>query len=527
MAFLIVETPKMGVRKILLEKAMTVGRHPSQDIQILDRLVSKQHCVVRPGPGAEWSIEDVGSRNGTFVNNRRITSPHRLANGDRVMVGATRIIFEAHEPGTDEELEVTESTAAPVIQSVVDAETAMEFLPADSIKDDAILRRDYEKLRFAYQLHREIALELDLNVLLGRILEMLMAFLPGIDRAMVLLTKRGPEQGLYVAKKHYRPGVDESTRMAVSSTIVNRVLEEKKGILSNDAIVDSRFDGARSIILQGIRSAMAVPMLGHDQQVLGVLHADSLRKVGAFSERDLNVVQGFANQAALCIENSYMAQKIEEEAQRREKLQRFLSPNLVAKVLQGEVELEKGGAPRNVTILFSDIRKFTNLVERHTATEIVNLLNAYFEQMVEIIFDYDGTLDKFMGDAIMALWGAPVSSDMDTINAVNAAIRMQQAMKEFNVKAEAILGEGIGIGIGIDAGQVVAGLMGSSQTMNYTVIGGHVNRCSRLCSAAAAGEILVSDSVYERISNQIHCEAIQPMVLKGIAKPVPVFRVKM
>jgi len=526
MPYLIIETPKMGAQRILLEKVLSLGRHPSQDIQVMDRLVSKQHCVVKPGTGRDWDIEDVGSRNGTFVNNKRLVGAQKLCNGDRVMVGATRITFEDDEPAGEEPLDITESAAAPLIQSVVDASSPMEFVPAAMIEDADVLRRDYEKLRFAYQLHREIALELDLNVLLGRILEMIMGFLPAVDRAMILLRKKPPEEGLYVAKKHYRPGVDESMRMAVSSTIVNRVVEEKKAIMSNDAIVDSRFDGAHSIVLQGIRSAMAVPMLGHEHQVLGVLHVDSLKKIGAFSELDLNVVQGFAGQAALSIENAYMALKIEEDAQTRHKLQRFLSPNVVARVLQGEVELEKGGAPRNVTILFSDIRKFTNLSERHTPEQIVALLNGYFERMVEIVFDYDGTLDKFMGDAIMGLWGAPISSDLDTINAVNAAVRMQQAMKEFNVEAEAILGEGIGIGIGIDCGTVVAGLMGSSKTMNYTVIGAHVNRSSRLCSAAAAGEILISEPVLERVRGQVEADPKEPMVLKGIAKPVPVFSVR-
>ena len=145
--------------------------------------------------------------------------------------------------------------------------------------------------------------------------------------------------------------------------------------------------------------------------------------------------------------------------------------------------------------------------------------------MAEIVFDYDGTLDKFIGDALMALWGAPIATDEDVENAVRASIRMQQAMKEFNVEAESIIGEGIGVGIGIDCGQVVAGLMGSSKTMNYTVIGSHVNRSARLCGKAAAGDILVSESVYNRVRHEVACTAETPMALKGIDQPVPVYRV--
>ena len=523
MAHLIIETPKMGAQRIELEGTHSIGRHPSQDVQVMDRLVSKQHCIVRRAVNG-WEAVDAGSRNGTFVNNKRLTEPYDLGHGDRVMVGATRITFEDESIDDEEVLDITESSAAPLIQSIVDPSEALEFVPAAMIEDEDVLRRDYEKLRFAYQLHREIALELDLNELLVKTLEMIMSFLPAIDRAMVLLRKKG-EDGLYVAKKLYRPGVDESLKMSVSSTIVNRVVAEKKAILSNDAVVDDRFDGAHSIVLQGIRSAMAVPMMGHEDSVLGILHVDSLKKIGAFTERDLNVVQGFAAQAALSIENTYMARKIEDEAATRGKLQRFLSPNLVARVLQGELDLEKGGLLRNVTILFSDIRKFTNLSERHAPQQIVDLLNGYFERMAEIVFDYDGTLDKFIGDALMALWGAPIATDEDVENAVRASIRMQQAMKEFNVEAESIIGEGIGVGIGIDCGQVVAGLMGSSKTMNYTVIGSHVNRSARLCGKAAAGDILVSESVYNRVRHEVACTAETPMALKGIDQPVPVYRV--
>ncbi len=525
MAFLVIETPKMGAERIELTGDVSIGRHPSQQIQVMDRLVSKQHCQVVRRPDG-WQILDVGSRNGTFVNNKRLTEATKLAHGDRIMVGATRITYEDEPEQPEEEVvELTEAANAPMIQSMVDAEESIEFLPAAMIQETDVLRRDYEKLRFAYQLHREIALELDLNVLLQRVLELTLSFLPAVDRAMVLLRKRG-EEGLYVAKKHYRPGIDENLKMSVSSTIVNRVVREKKAVLSNDAVVDSRFDGSHSIVLQGIRSAMAVPMLSRENEVLGILHVDSLRRVGAFTERDLVSVQGFAAQAAVSIENAFMARKIEDEAATRGKLQRFLSPNLVTKVLAGELELEKGGAPRFVTILFSDIRKFTSLAERHNPSEIVALLNNYFERMAEIVFDYDGTLDKFIGDAVMALWGAPISADSDVVNAVSAAVRMQAAMREFNVEAEAIIGEGIGIGVGIDCGMVVAGLMGSSRTLNYTVIGAHVNRSARLCSAAAAGEVLISETVHERIRNQFRCEAREPMMLKGISKPVPVFRVE-
>jgi len=368
MAYIIIETPRLGESRVELAENQCLGRHPNQDIQVMDRLVSKQHCGVRK-VAQGWEIVDAGSRNGTFVNNKRIAGSHVLSPGDRVMIGATRITFEDEAPVEEEQLDITESSSSPLIQSIVDPSEALEFLPAAMIEDSDLMRRDYEKLRFAYQLHREIALELDLDHLLGRVLEMIFAFLPAVDRALILMQKEDGG-GLYVAKKQARQGVAD-TRMSVSSTIVNQVVSDKKAVLSNDAIVDDRFDGSQSIMLQGIRSAMAVPMLGRTEQVLGILHVDSLKKIGAFTERDLNVVQGFAAQAALSIENAFMARKIEDEAATREKLARFLSPNLVERVLQGELQIEKGGELRPVAVLFSDIRQFTALAERHEPQKIV------------------------------------------------------------------------------------------------------------------------------------------------------------
>ena len=523
MARLIIESPKHGKRTIQIEADQNVGRHPGQDIQVMDRLVSKQHCVIRASADG-YEIVDAGSRNGTFVNNRRVVEPMRLSRGDRVMVGATRITYEDDTRCSDETFDITESTAAPVIQSIVDPTEALEFLPAARIEDPDLLRRDYEKLRFAYQLHREIALELDLDRLLQRVLEMIFSFLPAVDRAIVLMN-REEGGGLCLAKRLCRPGTSDEGRVSMSSTIVDRVLSDKKAVLSNDAVVDSRFDGSKSIVLQGIRSAMAVPIISHAQEVLGILLVDSLKKIGAFTERDLNVVQGFAAQAALSIENTFLAKEIEQEAATREKLQRFLSPNLVEKVLQGSLRIEKGGKIGEVAVLFSDIRGFTSLAERHESQVIVEMLNCYFERMAEIVFDYDGTLDKFIGDALMGLWGAPISYEEDVRNAVHAAIRMQQAMREFNVEAEELVGEHIAIGIGIDTGPAVAGLMGSSRTMNYTVIGSHVNRSSRLCAAAKAGEILLSADVYEQVRNEVDCVHVSSMLFKGFDKPVPVYKV--
>ena len=199
----------------------------------------------------------------------------------------------------------------------------------------------------------------------------------------------------------------------LSNSIINEVIREKQAVLSSDATIDSRFSGAHSIIMQGIRSTMCVPLL-HGVELLGIMNLDSQIATNAFSEKDLRIFTGIATQAAIAIQNARLAHKIEYEARTRAQFQRFFSPSMVQQMVEGKLKLDSVGETREATILFADIRGFTAMTENADAHEIVALLNDYFEVMVEVLFEYDGTLDKYVGDEIMALFGVPVDSpDVD------------------------------------------------------------------------------------------------------------------
>ncbi len=202
-------------------------------------------------------------------------------------------------------------------------------------------------------------------------------------------------------------------------------------MLSSDATMDSRFSAAHSVIMQGIRSTMTVPLF-HRDELLGIMHLDSMIATNAFAEKDLQIFGGIASQAAVAIHNSQLAREIEQEAKTRAQFQRLLSPNLVDQVVQGKLQLEKGGALSEVTLLFSDIRGFTSMSESRAPQEIVRMLNEYFELMVDVIFKYQGTLDKFVGDEIIALFGAPVAMENAEVKAVQCALDMMQVLSEFN-----------------------------------------------------------------------------------------------
>jgi adenylate cyclase len=255
------------------------------------------------------------------------------------------------------------------------------------------------------------------------------------------------------------------------------------------------------------------------------MHMDSQIATNAFTEKDLQLFTGIAAQAAVAIQNARLAKKIEEETKTRAQFSRLLSPNLVEQLVSGKLHLERGGELREVTILISDIRGFTSMSEKKEPAEIVQMLNEYFEVMVDILFRAQGTLDKYVGDEIMALFGAPVDMPDAPLNAVRCAVDMQKALREFNRTRIAEGQDPIKIGIGINTGRVITGAIGSSRTLQYTAIGDAVNTASRLCSIAKQGEIILSESTMRRVAQHVDSVTMAPVRLKGKEQEQQVYNV--
>ena len=332
----------------------------------------------------------------------------------------------------------------------------------------------------------------------------------------------------------YDPSTDEleprfvrqkrDEEIKLSKSILDEVKTKKRAVLSSDALVDERFKAAKSIIMQGIRSTMCVPLVFNDQ-LLGAMHMDSMLATGAFTEKDLLLFSGISTQAAVAIENHRLAKKIETEAATRVQFQRLLSPNLVEQIVSGQLALDQGGSRRDVTMLFADIRGFTSMSERHAPEEMVHTLNEYFEVMVDVLFRHGGTLDKYVGDEIIGLFGAPVELPDASLRSIRCALDMMRALEEFNrLRADRGL-ERIRIGIGINSGPVIAGAIGSSRTLQYTVIGDAVNIASRLCGLARPGEILISDTTREQVSESVLVEPRKPVTVKGKRDALQVYAV--
>jgi adenylate cyclase len=173
----------------------------------------------------------------------------------------------------------------------------------------------------------------------------------------------------------------------------------------------------------------------------------------------------------------------------------------------------------------SDIRGFTQMSETMSPEALVEMLNEYFELMVDITFKYEGTLDKFMGDGIMALWGAPVAHPDDAIRSVQCGLEMAEVLGKLNRRRLEKEQKPLAIGIGIHSGPVVAGYIGSSKALSYTVIGDVANTSSRLCSVALAGQILISENTLTKLGSKFETEELAPAKVKGKEKPIRVYNV--
>jgi len=511
------------VTEFPLADANVLGRSTQATVRLADREVSRKHSQI-DREGQDYVLRDLGSSNGTFLNGKRIFGPTRLKDGDEVLIGTSTMEFRLGpegEGGTNAEIVRMQPENAPLEGVVARVEAKANFQPVEQIPDVDQLKRDYERLRIGHEFSRYVRLERDLNELLSRILSIAFDLIPA-DNGVILLRDARSHELVIQAMRQRKPG---QGKVLVSDTLLSQVQATHQGVLTSDAISDERFSASHSIIALGVRSAMAVPLLSGDE-VKGIMFLDSRERIAAFTTKDLEVLTAIAAQASVALENSEYARALEHEAAQRAQLSRFLSPALVEQAARGALELAKGGQLTELTILFSDIRGFTSMSEKMPAQEVVKVLNDYFELMVDILFEQGGSLDKFIGDAIMGLWGAPVRRPDDATRAVQAAVHMQEKLKEFNGERAADGKQPLKIGIGLHTGLVVVGNMGSSKALSYTAIGDGVNLASRLCGVAREDMIVISEECAAKAGKEkFVLEALPPAKVKNREAPVEIWSV--
>jgi adenylate cyclase len=347
------------------------------------------------------------------------------------------------------------------------------------------------------------------------------------DRGFLMLSEEGSGKLVPMVMKHRNPGSSgEPSKITISKTIADRVVKDRVSILTSDAQVDPRFGSGDSIRFHGIRSAMCAPLWNKDQ-VIGIIHVDSPMLTNCFNLNDLDLLTALANYAAVAVERARLNQKIVAEEKKRERLGRFLSPQVTSRILAtSESQGAALGVPeiREVSVLFADIVGFTTMSEKMSPAAVSLLLNEYLSRMTDIIFKYEGTLDKYIGDAIMAVFGAPLDMPDHAARSIKAALEMRERLEEFN--AERKEGPLLKIRIGINSGKAVAGEIGSINKKEYTVLGDTVNTASRLESSVAKPMmVVIGENTYHAVKDQFDCRSLGNATLKGKENEVAVFEV--
>ncbi|MEO1481792.1 MAG: adenylate/guanylate cyclase domain-containing protein [Myxococcota bacterium] len=490
---------------------VTIGRALDNSVILADGEVSKHHAeIVSRGEG--FTLRDLGSSNGTFVDGARVTEV-QLVQDQAIELGSARYSFKAAESLLD--LDAAVSLLPGKLEQTVFLATSpiAEMLPAAQLGADVDgLRSAYEKVRTAFGAVQELWTETEIPSLCAKILEVTFDLVRAETGAILIYDQSG----------FLKPVAHLGGQHIVSTTIIDEVIERKAAVLATDAMTDARWDGAKSIAASGVRSLMCVPLMS-SEKVIGVLHVGNSHEVGAYTVADLELINGIGIGAGLALSNALLAQRLVEEAKVRDSLGRFLSPVLLEKVMERSVDIKRGGQLAEVTVMFADIRGFTSLTERSQPTDVVDLLNEYFDRMVEVVFSHGGVLDKFIGDALMAVWGAPVAATEDASRAVAAGREMQVQLAHYNqVRVQHGL-DPIRIGVGLASGECVSGVIGARRRMELTVIGDAVNLASRLAGVAQAGQVMCDGETFKRAGAPSGAEALPPTKVKGKEHPVEVF----
>ncbi|MBK9163533.1 MAG: FHA domain-containing protein [Acidobacteria bacterium] len=576
-AYLKITEPTGDIREFPLVSGAvaTIGRSKDNDIVLNDRRVSRKHAQI-VGEGDRFKLVDgyidngqlTRSVNHVFVNGSPMLEKI-LEPGDSVMIGESRLVFDdtaaevsiQRPPMSAGSVQVNRSVNLSAVQNaptVADVPGGVAFgdeplgqtqllisakeiigrqshlsmesavATPDEIKD---LRRKAKMLELLYEMSKTLGSVFDLSDVFEKATDLIFRGTPA-DRVVALLADETLDGRILdfslnpVAVQTRDEKIAKLTEnMTISRTITQKVMNDRVALLSQDARADEQFSGAESIVSQGVRSTICAPLIT-ENNVHGVIYADRLDPFAAFTKDHLEMIGAVAAQAALTVETVKAHNRLAREEVARANYSRFMPEYVVKQLLDNPSSFRLGGVNQQITVLFADIRGFTAISEKENPEKIVSLLNSYFSAMTEIIFEHGGTLDKYIGDGLMALFGAPNVSEEDALNAVKAAVKMQKRIRTLN---DELRHEGlseISVGIGLHTGVATVGYIGSEKRSEYTAIGDTVNLAARLQDIAKGGQIIMTEASHEASGGRIPVNVLDPLTVKNRVEPVKVLEVR-
>ncbi len=521
MAYVVIENGALQGQKYDIAETLILGRHSTCDVILRTPGISRKHCRLFSMHN-KFFIEDLQSRNGTYLNGESITK-NELTDNDIINISNYIVRFVSPP-------EERSKSSSVIIEDDVgkhyDKAMSMESIdpssgigPADESEliegsSQAMqmvidLRKRLDNL---FQVTNALSSTTDEEELFQQILGCLLKVFPQAYRAL-LITGNTIDVIEVKLLRYQNPDQKKKSAVKISRSVISDVLNKREALLIGDMSQDEQFGTAVSIIAQNICSIMCVPLISQGE-LYGILQIENVSVTNPFTEKDLNDIAGVSKQAALFMRNAKLAKDFAQEATRTSQLQRFFSPAVAKEVMNNKLKL--GGELRQGCTMFCDIVGFTSRSEKNSAEEIIKQLNQYFGVMVGIILSEKGTIDKFGGDAIMAIWGAPVAVENDAAHAMSCTLQMQNAIVRFNQDLAAENSDPVAMGIGIHAGEFIAGNIGSKDRMEYTVIGDDVNIAARVEAQALGNMVMASKALVAKIGQQkiLGC-SFNPISLKG------------
>jgi adenylate cyclase len=480
------------------DRTVVVGRARECDIHLDDPSLSRRHCELSRSHGV-WQLKDLGSFNGTYCNDNSVQI-HDLCHGDRIHLGQTTLVFTL----TDEELHAVPAVPAPVVENTGMSRRLRNFMAL---------------LEITKAVSGELGSERLLEFVIAKALD-----LTNAQRGFLILAT-GEQLSFQVARNQDGTDIAEPEKQ-VSRSVIAKVVKSGEPVLTLDAANDLG-NLSHTITNLEVRSLLCTPLKMRGE-ILGCLYVDSQLVEREFGEDALELLQAFADQAAIALRNATLFAEAKASREQEKRVRQVFQKYVPADVVRRALELGDQGkmsTKQVATVLFSDIRSFTSISERLEPEQVVSFLNDYLQRMVDIVFEEGGIVDKFIGDAVMAVFGAPFPKPDDATRAVRAGHRMLVELDRFNEDQARKDSVQIRIGIGIHTGPVIAGNIGSDRKMEYTVIGDTVNIASRVqdLNKEFGTELIITQATWDATRRRVPVRQLGAAMVKGKELPLQVY----
>lgn len=463
----------------------TIGRRSDNDIVVADLSASRVHAEIWYNPDDnQLTIYDLGSTNGTFVNRERLTAPRQLGVKDVIRIGQ-HLMTVAFQDSTK---------SLPPLAGKTQLLTRDIVL--ESIDQHAVLM---------YEAARKLNTVLDVETVLREVSSMIKISL-GADRCEVIL----------------RDQFDQLRELGFPVTIARMAIERASVVNIPDIALEADQVRASASLLR-IRSVLCVPVISGDEVIALIYMYKTLPAERPFDQQDVQLAVAISHQTALTLQRMQLLERVSEEQRVRQLLERFVSPSQAEYILKNyqTTGALPGLAEHRVTVLFADIADSTGLAERLGPIKFGTILSNYYQQMTDIVFRYDGLIDKYLGDGIMAVFGLTGDVKNHEEKAVRAGLEMLDRLELMNQQ----IGENMIIGVGVNTGEVVAGYVGTRQRVEHTVLGDTVNVANGLQEIARPNRLVVGPATQAAVVGSFETRRVGSLTVKGRAREVHAYEV--